>query len=64
MRILNLIRKIDLNKVKPLPKIVFKFVYVLINVVIGWNLTFLFVLSQTLKCQITFPSSTLSDTDQ
>ena len=59
--ILNLIRKIYFKQ-KTLTKNMFlKFVhvYVVINAVIGWIFYILYVL-----CQITVPSSALSDMDQ
>ena len=59
MEILNLLRKIYLNKKNLTKNIFLKFVYVFINAEIGWNFNTLNVL-----CQITFPSCTLSDMDQ
>ena len=59
MGTLNVNRKINLNEKTLIKNIFLKFVYVFINAVIGWNLNILNVL-----CQITFPSSTLSDMDQ
>ena len=59
MGILNLIRKINFKQ-KTLAKNIFlKIVYVFINAGIDWNFNILYVL-----CQITFPSCTLSETDQ
>ena len=59
IKILNLIRKIYLNKKNPNQKYFLKFVCVFINAVIGWNFNILNGL-----CQIIFLFSTLSETDQ
>ena len=51
--------KIMFKPKNPNQKYFLKFVYVFINAVIGWNSNIL-----NFVCQITFPSSSLSDRDQ